>query len=84
MKKKYEARRGEPKRKFVEEVVSPLLRHANTGFYGAEYVCDSSSEYYSEVVWLLDNRGERIIEVNVSCDSLEEIVRDIFKAMKDW
>ena len=68
------------KQLFVEEVLSPLLYSANTGYLGAEYEEDNGKEF----VYLLNDLGGvlglcRVKKINVTADSLEAIVRDVFK-----
>ena len=70
----------EGKKAFVEEVISPLLVSASTGYVGAEYEVKNHMEY----VWLLNDLGGnfgicRVRKINVSGDSCEAIVRDVFK-----
>ena len=72
--KEYKSNR-EGKAEFVAEVLSPLMVQARTGYYGAEYeVIEGQGEY----VWLLDRDGEKCMAVNVSCDSVQAIVQDVF------
>lgn len=61
---------------FVAEVLSPLLVQAGTGWHGAEYVRD---EHGNENVYLLTRQGWRSTKINVTADSLEAIVRDVFQ-----
>lgn len=65
------------KRAFVKEVLSPLLVQAGTGWYGAEYEYDEP--HRRETVYLLNVTGDRCTAIDVSADSNEAIVRDVFK-----
>ena len=65
----------EGKRDFVTEVLSPLLVHADTGWYGAEYEQDSNKR---EWVWLLNLYGYRSRRIEVSGDSNRSIISDVF------
>lgn len=60
---------------FVQEVLSPLLKQANTGWHGAEYVKGDHGEY----IFLITPQGYRSNKIDISADSLESIVRDVFK-----
>ena len=68
---------SEGKKAFVEEVLSPLMVTANTGWLGATY---ENTDYGNESVFLLSPFG-RSLEINVCGDSLEAIVRDVFKSL---
>ena len=61
---------------FVAEVLSPLLKQADTGWAGAEYLCD---DHGNEYVFLLTKQGWRSRKIAVTADSLEAIVRDVFQ-----
>lgn len=63
------------KAEFVREVISPLLIYADTGWYGAEYEQNESGEY----VYLLTEEGVRGVAVDITRDSLQAIVCDVFK-----
>lgn len=63
------------KAEFVREVISPLLINADTGWYGAEYEQNESGEY----VYLLTEEGVRGVAVDITRDSLQAIVCDVFK-----
>lgn len=71
----------EGKKLFVEKVLAPLLKQANTGWdWGCTY------EYYpdtgTEKVYFLNRHKERITPgVDVTADSLEAIVRDVFNRL---
>lgn len=69
------------KNEFVEEVLSPLLIQADTGWYGAKYEADfdTNNNVIAEYVWLLSENGIRSKHVNVYANSLEAIVRDVFR-----
>lgn len=65
------------KAEFVKEVISPLLYQADTGWFGAEYEYDEQTK--EERVWLLTQDGYKSNPIGVNGDSLEAIVRDVFK-----
>lgn len=67
----------EGKEAFVREVLSPLLAQANTGWYwGCHY-----EHIPGEGEWVCIHRydGATAVRINVYADSLEAIVRDVFK-----
>lgn len=66
------------KAEFVREVISPLLINADTGWYGAEYEQNESGEY----VYLLTENGIRNVAVDITRDSLQTIVCDVFKCVR--
>lgn len=63
------------KAKFVSEVIAPLMVQADTGWYGAEYEEDDCGEF----VYLLDKDSYRCKAINVSANSLQAIVLEVFK-----
>lgn len=65
------------KTEFVREVISPLLINADTGWYGAEYEKNENGEY----VYLLTKDGVRSAAVDITCDSLQAIVSDVFNEL---
>lgn len=65
------------KAEFIKEVISPLLINANTGWYGAEYEQNESGEY----IYLLTENGARSVAVDITCDSLQAIVCDVFNEL---
>lgn len=65
------------KAEFVREVLSPLLYQADTGWFGAEYEYDEKTG--EETIYLITVEGYRSNPVHVNGDSLEAIVRDVFK-----
>lgn len=65
------------KTEFVKEVISPLLINADTGWYGAEYEQNESGEY----IYLLTENGIRSVAVDITCDSLQAIVSDVFNEL---
>lgn len=67
------------KRAFVKEVLSPLLVQSGTGWYGAEYEHDEPRR--CETVYLLNEAGDRCNAIDVSADSNEAIIRDVFKRL---
>ena len=71
----------EGKEAFVKEVLSPLLIQADTGWYGAEYEAkfNETHQVEREYVWLLSKNGVRNKCVNVYANSLEAIIRDVFR-----
>lgn len=73
--KRYEST-TEGKAAFVAEVLSQLLVQADTGWAGAEYLCD---DHGNEYVFLLTKQGWRSHKIAVTADSLEAIVRDVFQ-----
>lgn len=66
------------KAEFVREVISPLLINADTGWYGAEYEHNESGEY----IYLLTENGIRSVAVDITRDSLQAIVSDVFKCVR--
>ena len=66
----------EDKDDFVTEVLSPLLRTANTGWYGALYM-DVKGK--GEYVCLLDKEGVIGAKIDVTADSITAIILDVFK-----
>lgn len=66
------------KAEFVKEVVSPLLINADTGWYGAEYEKNENGEY----IYLLTENGARNVAVDITRDSLQAIVCDVFKCVR--
>lgn len=62
---------------FVAEVLSPLLVQADTGWNGAEYVKTDRGEY----VFLLTPQGWRSKQIDITADSLEAIVREVFQSL---
>lgn len=62
---------------FVKEVISPLLYQADTGWYGAVYEYNETT--HDEIVYLLTRDGYRSNAIYVNGDSLEALVRDVFK-----
>ncbi len=65
------------KAEFVAEVLSPLLVQADTGWYGADYEYNETTK--EETVYLLTLEGYRSNPICVNGNSLEAIVRDVFK-----
>jgi phage repressor protein C with HTH and peptisase S24 domain len=65
------------KAEFVKDVLSPLLYQADTGWFGAEYEYDKTT--HEERVYLLTPEGYRSNAIGVNGDSLEAMVRDVFK-----
>lgn len=65
------------KKEFVQDVLDPLLYQADTGWFGAEYEYDEKT--HEERVYLLTPEGYRSNAIGVNGDSLEAIVRDVFK-----
>lgn len=65
------------KAEFVEEVISSLLYQAATGWYGAVYEYNRTT--HDEIVYLLTREGYRSNAIRVNGDSLEALVRDVFK-----
>lgn len=63
------------KEAFVREVLSPLLVAANTGWRGAVYEKIAGRER----VYLIGATGSRNKAIDVGCNRLEAIVRDVFK-----
>lgn len=66
------------KTEFVREVISPLLINADTGWYGAEYEQNESGEY----IYLLTENGTRSVAVDITRDSLQAIICDVFKCVR--
>ena len=66
----------EDKDDFVTKVLSPLLRAANTGWYGALYM-DVKGK--GEYVCLLDKEGVIGAKIDVTADSITAIILDVFK-----
>ena len=65
----------EGKRDFVKEVLSPLMRQAMTGWYGAEYEQTPDGR---EWVYLLNSFGTRSKRIEVSANSNLAIVLEVF------
>ena len=66
----------EDKDDFVTEVLSPLLKAANTDWYGALYM-DVKGK--GEYVCLLDKEGVIGAKIDVTADSITAIILDVFK-----
>lgn len=67
----------EGKKAFVEEVLSPLLTQANTGWYwGCHYEYEPG---IGEYVYIHYYDGSSAKRIDVGADSLEAIVLDVFK-----
>ena len=60
---------------FVERYVSPTVKHADSGWKGAEYAVYSNGEEY---VFFLDNEHDRCRGVCVTADSKVAIATDVF------
>lgn len=60
---------------FVERYVSPTVKHANSGWAGAEYVVYSNGEEY---VFFLDDNHDRCCGICVTADSKQAIATDVF------
>lgn len=60
---------------FVERYVSPTVKHADSGWKGAEYAVYSNGEEY---VFFLDDNYDRCRGVCVTADSKQAIVTDVF------
>ena len=60
---------------FVERYVSPTVKHANSGWKGAEYVAYSNGEEY---VFFLDDNYDRCRGICVTADSKQAIATDVF------
>ena len=65
------------KKSFVEEVISPLMIQAQTGWHGAEY--EHNERTGEETVYLLDQYKDRCRSICVTGDSVRAIVEDVFK-----
>lgn len=65
------------KRAFVADVLSPLMRQACTGWYGAEYEYDG----HRELVQLINAHGEKCKSVDVSADSIQALIVDVFNEL---
>ena len=66
----------EDKKAFVEDVLSPLMVQANTGWYGAKYV---NVEGKGEYVCLYDEEGVIGSKIDVTADSITAIIVDVFR-----
>ena len=66
----------EDKKAFVEDVLSPLMVQANTGWYGAKYV---NVEEKGEYVYLYDEEGVIGSKIDVTADSITAIIVDVFR-----
>ena len=66
----------EDKKAFVEEVLSPLLVSANTGWYGAMYF-DIKGK--GEYVYLYTKDGAIGSKIDITADSISAIILDVFK-----
>ena len=60
---------------FVERCVSPTVKHADSGWAGAEYVIYSNGEEY---VFFLDGNHDRCCGICVTADSKQAIATDVF------
>lgn len=60
---------------FVERYVSPTVKHADSGWKGAEYAAYSNGEEY---VFFLDNNCDRCRGICVTADSKQAIATDVF------
>ena len=60
---------------FVERYVSPTVKHADSGWKGAEYAVYSNGEEY---VFFLDNNYDRCRGICVTADSKQAIATDVF------
>ena len=60
---------------FVERYVSLTVKHANSGWKGAEYVAYTNGEEY---VFFLDDNYDRCRGVCVTADSKVAIATDVF------
>ena len=60
---------------FVERYVSPTVKHADSGWKGAEYAVYSNGEEY---VFFLDNNYDRCRGVCVTADSKVAIAPAVF------
>lgn len=65
----------EEKEDFVNEVLSNLMIQADTGYFGATYEHTEHGEY----VHLFNREGCCVRNINVTADSLESLIRDVFK-----
>ena len=66
----------EDKKAFVEDVLSPLMVQANTGWYGAMYF---NIEGKGEYVYLYDKEGAIGSKIDVTADSITAIIIDVFR-----
>ena len=60
---------------FVEDYLSPTVKHANSGWKGAEYAAYSNGEEY---VFFLDDNCDRCRGVCVTADSKVAIATAVF------
>ena len=60
---------------FVEKYVSPTVKHADSGWKGAEYAVFTNGEEY---VFFLDNNYDRCRGVCVTAYSKQAIATDVF------
>ena len=60
---------------FVERYVSPTVKHADSGWKGAEYAVYSNGEEY---VFFLDNEHDRCRGICVTADSKVAIATAVF------
>ena len=60
---------------FVERCVSPTVKHADSGWKGAEYAVYSNGEEY---VFFLDGNHDRCCGICVTADSKQAIATDVF------
>ena len=60
---------------FVERCVSPTVKHADSGWKGAEYAVYSNGEEY---VFFLDNNYDRCRGICVTADSKVAIATAVF------
>ena len=66
----------EDKKAFVEDVLSPLMVQANTGWYAAMYF---NIEGKGEYVYLYDKEGVIGSKIDVTADSITAIIIDVFR-----
>ena len=60
---------------FVERYVSPTVKHADSGWKGAEYAVYSNGEEY---IFFLDNEHDRCRGICVTADSKVAIATAVF------
>lgn len=67
----------EGKNAFVEEKLKPLILSMDTAWDDVEYV----HALGGELVTLTNKNPDKTLHVNVTCDSIRALVRDVFTAI---
>lgn len=65
------------KRLFVEERLKPLVMSMDTCWEDIKYVNNSKQE----IVKLINKNPEKSVDVNVACDSISALTKDVFRVI---